>query len=156
MEKNPSSAKCENGHDARRVCIKPSCTQSAPICKEKQCEHSSKHKSCMMSSDVQDIIESMIEKGLQYRVLDEQLISCYDRIIKLVEMEKQECIKLMKEPWMRLKGEEGMLFRLIKEGPAKSIKPAMVSKVIEGLAVESSGEIEKFKGEAVKIGKWVI
>ena len=55
----------------------------------------------------------------------------------------------MKEPWTRLKGDERILFRLIKEGPAKDIKPAMVSKVIEGLAIESSREIEKFKNEVI-------
>ena len=77
------------------------------------------------------------------------LINYYDRIIKFVEMEKQECWKSMKEPWARLKGDERMLFRLLKKGPAKDIKPEMVSKVIEGLATESSGEVEKLRSEVI-------
>ena len=107
----------------------------------------------MASADIQEITKSMIEKGLQFQALDEMLISFYDHIIKVVEMEKQECWKSMKEPWARLKGDEGMLFRLLKEGPAKDIKPAMVSKVIEGLAIESSGEMEKLKSEVIEVGK---
>ena len=84
------------------------------------------------------------------------LINYYDRIIKFVEMEKQECMQSMKEPWTRLKGDERMLFRLIKEGPAKDIKPAMVSKVIDGLAIESSREMEMLKSEVIEVGNRVV
>lgn len=85
---NPPSVKCHNGHDAYKLCIKPSCAQSAPICKEKGCEYFLEHKRCAMSSDIEDVIQLLIEKGMKYSVIDEEVIKCYDQIIKLVEMER--------------------------------------------------------------------
>ena len=57
-------------------------------------------------------------------------------------MEKQEYMKLIKEPWMRLKGDEGLLFKLIKEGSGKDIKPGIINKVIGRLSDPSHVRIE--------------
>ena len=66
---------------------------------------------------------------------------CYEQIIKMLEAEKEEYKKSIREPGLRLKGEEERLFRLLKEGPAKSVKPAMIHEVTERLAGDSTGDL---------------
>ena len=60
---------------------------------------------------------------------------------KLVEVEKQEYVKMINDPGMRLKGEERELYKLLKSGPVKDVKPAMVKKVVDGFAEGSNEEI---------------
>lgn len=43
---------------------------------------------------------------------------------------------------MRLKGDEGLLFKLIKEGSGKDIKPGIINKVIGRLSDPSHVRIE--------------
>ena len=155
MEKKPSP-KCENGHDAHRLCTRLMCLYSAPICNQNGCEHSTKHQKCVMASSAEEVVQLLMENGSQYSIVDEQVIKCYDQILKLVEIEKQEFTKLMKEPGMRLKGDEGKLFRLLKEGPTREIKPAMVHKVIERLTENTNSDVEKLKSEAKEEGQRVI
>ena len=52
-------------------------------------------------------------------------------------------------------GEEGRLYRLLKEGPAREIMPSMVHRVIEGLAEEGNADVEKLKSEAKELGNRV-
>lgn len=152
MEKEPST-KCENGHDAHKLCIVKSCSHPAPICREIDCKCSTIHSKCTMKLDSDEVIHMLTLKGLDYSSVGEEIIKCYDQILKLVEVEKQEQLKLVREPEVKLKGEEGRLYRLLKEGPIKKVKPEMVKRVMEELAEDG---VEKLRNEVVEIGKRVL
>ena len=111
----------------------------------------------MMDIDAGKVVQKMVQKGLKYSTVDEEVIKCYDQMTKLVEMEKQEYIKIIKEPGTRLMGEERRLYRLLKEGPAKEIMPAMVHGVVEGLAQKKeNADVEKLRSEVVEMERRVV
>lgn len=56
---------------------------------------------------------------------------------------------------MRLKGVEGKLYWLLKEGPGSDIMPMTVFNVIEGLTDKGNDEMEKYRKEAAELGRRV-
>ena len=84
------------------------------------------------------------------------MIKCYDQIIKMVEIEKLEFMERRSSSEIRLKGDEGRLFKLLKEGPSREMKPAMIYQVMKGLTNQSNEYTDKLKSEATEIAKRVI
>ena len=62
MERKPT-AKCENGHDAHKVCTLKSCPHPALICKQPGCESISKHQKCLMKISLDELVQMLIAKG---------------------------------------------------------------------------------------------
>lgn len=64
---------------------------------------------------------------MQYEAIDKEILECYRSIIKGTEREMEEYKKMMEQPGMGLRGEEGRLHRLLKKGSVREIMPAMVN-----------------------------
>ena len=102
---------------------------------------------------MKDVVELLMGRGIQHEAINEAVINCYNQVMKLVEIEKQEYMKLIKEPGVNVKGEETRLYRLLKEGPARDVKPVMIHQVIGGSEGESNLKIEKAKGGLFNLGR---
>ena len=50
---------------------------------------------------------------------------------------------------IRLMGDEGKLFKLLKEGPSREMKPAMIYRVMKRLTAQSNEDTEKLKSEVI-------
>ena len=155
MENLPS-VKCPNGHDADKLCSSSSCPHPSTICRQAGCEASRIHEDCMLVTDASKLVQKMVQKGIKYSTVDEEVIKCFDQMAKLVEMGRQEYVEMIKDPGTRLRGEEGRLYRLLKGGPARDVMPAMVNRVIEGLAQKGNADVEKQRSEVVEMGKRVM
>ena len=59
-----------------------------------------------MKISVDELVQMLMEKRTQYSMIDDEVIKCYDQIIKMLETDKEEYKKSIKEPGLRLKGEE--------------------------------------------------
>lgn len=59
-----------------------------------------------MKISVDELVQMLLEKGTQCSVIDDEVMKFYEQIIKMLETEKGEYKKSIKEPGLRLKGGE--------------------------------------------------
>lgn len=109
----------------------------------------------MMTSEVEDVVQMLITEGKRYEESIKKAVSICEDISKMMEIKKLDFMKMVEEPGLSLRGVQGRLYRLLKEGQAKEVMPEMVFGVIEDLTNQSNEEMERLKAEVARMGDQV-
>ena len=108
-----------------------------------------------MTSEVEDVVQMLITEGKRYEESIKKAVSICEDISKMMEIKKLDFMKMVEEPGLSLRGVQGRLYRLLKEGQAKEVMPEMVFGVIEDLTNQSNEEMERLKAEVARMGDQV-